>query len=264
MPPTSRPGMLEALRGNAARLGLDGATPWRPTPSAARSRTRPSTSCFGHAVLHHLPDLDQAFREFKRVLRPGGTFVFAGEPSRHGDRIARVPEARRAIALAPVWRALMRARPRGHDAGPRRRAPRPRGTRWSRSSTSTRSTPAELRGLAARAAGWTDVRVRGEELLANWFGWANRTLEATAEPDDVPVGVAPVRLPRLPCAPAGRPRVLEPRLPPAIFYNLMISAARRHTGHEGILLRRRGARLLGRVPRQRRRRHPRAGRRPRP
>mgnify|MGYP003289957297 CR=1 FL=1 len=24
-----------------------------------------------------------------------------------------------------------------------------------------------------------DVRVRGEELLANWFGWANRALEAT-------------------------------------------------------------------------------------
>ena len=28
--------------------------------------------------------------------------------------------------------------------------------------------------------------MRGEELLANWFGWTNRTLEATAEPDDVP------------------------------------------------------------------------------
>ena len=26
----------------------------------------------------------------------------------------------------------------------------------------------------------------GEELLANWFGWANRTLEATADPNDVP------------------------------------------------------------------------------
>ena len=26
----------------------------------------------------------------------------------------------------------------------------------------------------------------GEELLANWFGWTNRTLEATADPDEVP------------------------------------------------------------------------------
>ena len=30
--------------------------------------------------------------------------------------------------------------------------------------------------------------MRGEELLANWFGWANRALEATADPDTVPWG----------------------------------------------------------------------------
>ena len=35
----------------------------------------------GHAVLHHIPDLDQAFREILRVLKPGGRFVFAGEPT---------------------------------------------------------------------------------------------------------------------------------------------------------------------------------------
>jgi len=40
---------------------------------------------------------------------------------------------------------------------------------------------------ATRAAGFTDVRVRGEELLANWFGWFNRALEASADPADVPM-----------------------------------------------------------------------------
>ena len=39
---------------------------------------------------------------------------------------------------------------------------------------------ARLRG----APGLDGVKVRGEELLANWFGWANRTLEATADPED--------------------------------------------------------------------------------
>ena len=77
---------------------------------------------------------------------------------------------------------------------------------------------------AAKAAGFADVRVTGEELLANWFGWANRTLEATAEPDDVPWAwrqyayrgyLALQELDR---------RLLESRLPPAIFYNLMIAA----------------------------------------
>ncbi len=68
------------------------------------------------------------------------------------------------------------------------------------------------------------MRVSGEELLANWFGWVNRTLEATAEPEQVPLAwrlyayhgyLLLQRLDR---------RLLERRLPPAIFYNLMLSA----------------------------------------
>ncbi len=45
--------------------------------------------------------------------------------------------------------------------------------------------PGELARLAGDA-GLIDVRVSGEELLANWFGWTNRTLEPIAEPDEVP------------------------------------------------------------------------------
>ena len=67
--------------------------------------------------------------------------------------------------------------------------------------------------------------MRGEELLANWFGWFNRTLEATADPDDIPWALDPVRLPRLPrCCRRSTARLLEPRLPPAVFYNLILSA----------------------------------------
>ena len=38
-----------------------------------------------------------------------------------------------------------------------------------------------------QGAGFTDTRVQGEELLANWFGWFNRTLEASAHHDDIPM-----------------------------------------------------------------------------
>src|SRR3954470_12397202 len=103
------PGMLETLRGNAQRLGLSGlvetvAADGERLPFADES----FDLVFGHAVLHHLPDLDQAFSEFKRVLKPGGMLVFAGEPSRHGDRIAAYPK-RAAMRAAPAWRRLMGA-----------------------------------------------------------------------------------------------------------------------------------------------------------
>ena len=99
------PGMVEALEHNAERLGLE-----VEALIADAERLPFEDESFdivvGHAVLHHLPDLEQAFSEFHRVLKPGGTIVFAGEPSRVGDRIAGVPK-RAATAVAPLWRAAL-------------------------------------------------------------------------------------------------------------------------------------------------------------
>src|SRR5439155_23886695 len=103
------PGMLASLEANADELGLEVET----VAGDAEGLTLPDESfdlVFGHAVLHHLPDLERAFAEFHRVLRPGGTLVFAGEPSRYGDRLASVPK-RGAMALAPAWRCALRAAP---------------------------------------------------------------------------------------------------------------------------------------------------------
>jgi hypothetical protein len=79
---------------------------------------------------------------------------------------------------------------------------------------------------AARAGGFEDVTVRGEELLANWFGWANRTLEATADPDEVPWAWKQYAYRGYLAFQAVDRALLEGRLPPAIFYNLMLSARR--------------------------------------
>jgi hypothetical protein len=68
--------------------------------------------------------------------------------------------------------------------------------------------------------------VRGEELLANWFGWANRTLESTADPDDVPWLWRQYAFRGYLALQAVDRVLLEGRLPPAIFYNLIVAGRR--------------------------------------
>jgi hypothetical protein len=86
--------------------------------------------------------------------------------------------------------------------------------------------PAEL-ARAAGAAGLENVRVGGEELLANWFGWTNRTLEASAHPDQVPWAWRLYAYRGYLLLQELDRRLLEPRLPAALFYNLMLSARKR-------------------------------------
>jgi ubiquinone/menaquinone biosynthesis C-methylase UbiE len=173
---------------------------------------------FGHAVLHHLPDLDAAFGEFRRVLRPGGALVFCGEPSRYGDRLAALPK-QVARSAAPMWRRAMGAGPRLEPESPDARAEH----LLEHVVDVHAFTPGELRELARRA-GFDSVRVAGEELVAGWFGWANRTLESTAEPRQIPALWFQYAYRGYRALKAIDRRLLEPRLPPALFYNLLLSA----------------------------------------
>jgi SAM-dependent methyltransferase len=213
------PGMLRALESNARELRLDVET--RACDAEALPFGDGSFDLvLGHAVLHHIPDLGRAFCEFRRVLRPGGAVLFAGEPSRYGDRLANVPK-RAAAAVAPLWRTLMRAGParNGHaDGGAENHE--------LEGVVDVHAFTPDTLARVARAAGFDDVRVRGEELLANWFGWANRALEATADPDEVPWAWKVYAFRGYLALQEVDRRLLEPRLPPAVFYNLMLAGRR--------------------------------------
>ncbi len=227
------PGMLETLRGNASRLGLSVETV--ATDAEALPFDDESFDLvLGHAILHHIPDLDRAFAEFLRVLRPGGTVVFAGEPSRVGDRLAQVPK-RGAAFVAPVWRRAIGARPAGAAAAAESAGANGNGNGAGGHDTHAADhalerfvdihafAPGDL-ASHARGAGFSDVRVSGEELVANWFGWTNRVLEATAEPNDVPWGWRQYAYRGYLALQKLDERLLEGRLPAAIFYNLLLSA----------------------------------------
>jgi ubiquinone/menaquinone biosynthesis C-methylase UbiE len=210
-------GMLDELAATAGRLGIGVET----VCSDAERLPFPDDSfdlVFGHAILHHIPDLDTAFSEFRRVLRPGGRVAFCGEPSQHGDRLAWLPK-RAAMTVAPWWRRMLGV-----------------GTRIDGFSEVEAVehglehvvdvhafTPGELEAFARRA-GFEGVRVSGEELVAGWFGWANRTLESTAESNQIPRIWFQYAYRGYRALKALDDHVLEPALPPAIFYNLLISA----------------------------------------
>ena len=211
------PGMLKSLASTAKDLGIK----VRTVVTDAENLPFPDESfdvVLGHAVLHHIPDLDKAFSEFFRVLKPGGMIVFCGEPSRYGDRLAAVPK-RTGFFVAPAWRRLVGADALTHTA-----------EEMADDEHSLEPevdvhafVPADLRAIPPRS-GFEHTRVRGEELVANVWGWGMRSMESSAAPDSIPwrwrnfayksyLGLQKVDN-----------RLLEPYLPAELFYNLLLSA----------------------------------------
>jgi ubiquinone/menaquinone biosynthesis C-methylase UbiE len=208
-------GMLNRLAATATGLGLEVETA-QTEAEELPFEDESFDLVFGHAVLHHIPDLDRAFAEFRRVLRPGGAIAFAGEPSRYGDRLAALPK-QAGLLVAPVWRRLVRAKPRAVAE-----AEQSEGHSLEGEVDVHAFAPADLRRLL-QYAGFEDRHVGGEELLANAWGWGLRTVEASAEPESVSWKWRNFAFRSYIALQKVDSRLLEPHLPAELFYNLLVS-----------------------------------------
>ena len=215
------PGMVEVATRNAAALGLD------VDGRVADAETIPMPDAsvdlvVGHAVLHHIPDVERAFREMLRVLKPGGRFVIAGEPTRIGDRYAR------RLGQATWWATTTLTR-----------VPALRGWRRPQTELDESSRAAALEAVVdqhvfeparlerwAHAAGAVDVSVVTEELTAAVFGWPVRTFEAAVPPEKLGMGWAMFAYRSWQRLAWLDSHVFSRVVPRALFYNALVTGVR--------------------------------------
>ena len=178
--------MVEVALRNAENLDL----PLEGRVADAESIPYPDESfdlVVGHAVLHHIPDMDVAMGEVLRVLRPGGRFVFAGEPTQQGDYVARKLSqatwevSRRITHLPPLREKWARADEELDESS--------RAAALEAVVDIHTFDPGELE-QTCRRAGAVEVETVTDELTASWFGWPVRTFEVAVNPEALGFGWA--------------------------------------------------------------------------
>jgi ubiquinone/menaquinone biosynthesis C-methylase UbiE len=171
-------GMAKVAERNGRSLGLD------VHGAVADAESLPFASAsidlvVGHAVLHHVPNLDALFSEVLRVLKPGGRFVFCGEPTEKGDVIARHLSRLTWWASTRISALPLFAHKWAKTAEELRVSSREQALE---SVVDIHTFDPDALARFALRSGAVDVRTVTEELSASWFGWPVRTFEAAVRP----------------------------------------------------------------------------------
>jgi ubiquinone/menaquinone biosynthesis C-methylase UbiE len=211
------PGMVEVAQRNARSLGFE------VEGRVADAERLPYDDdtfdiVIGHAVLHHIPDVELALREVLRVLKPGGRFVFAGEPTRHGDYLARK------LSRLTWWATTNLTKLRLLSAWRRPQQELDESARAAalEAVVDLHTFPPGELAATAQKAGAADVRVATSELLASWFGWPVRTFECAVPRHKLGMRWASFAF-RGWMWLSAVDRVLEHAVPKGLFYNAEIT-----------------------------------------
>jgi ubiquinone/menaquinone biosynthesis C-methylase UbiE len=170
------PGMVAVCERNARNVGLRNLEGRAADAENLPYKTGTFDLVVGHAVLHHLPDVPAALADAYRVLKPGGSLVIAGEPTRAGhavNKLARRATATAFKALGRLRSGLVRDDEIRHDKDP--------AAALERHVDLHEFHPHMVRAWL-RDAGFEPVTIRTEEFASGFFGWSVRTVEALAAP----------------------------------------------------------------------------------
>ncbi|MEE8599762.1 class I SAM-dependent methyltransferase [Euzebya tangerina] len=213
--------MVKTCVANGRRLGIDVIG----EACEAESLPFPDNSfdlVMGHAFIHHVPDLETAFSEFHRVLKPGGRLIIAGEPTLLGDAIASHFKRLTRLGIKAAAATLGRER----VLATAHHAPEDAEAAALEAHVDLHIfTPVELERLAL-GCNFTEVETFTEELTANWFGWVTRTAEAMLAEGIVPDGYRLVAYRIWKSLFWLDNAVLTRLLPKDIFYNAILTAVR--------------------------------------
>lgn len=215
------PGMVKVALRNAGHLNLD------VDGRVADAETIPYEDntfdlVVGHAVLHHIPDVEQSLREVLRVLKPGGRFVFAGEPTTVGNFYAR-------WLGRLTWEATTRTTKLPFLSSWRK--PQEELDESSRAAALEAVVdlhtfdPTDLENIAV-SAGAVDVQARTEEFAAALLGWPVRTFEAAVPADKLGWNWAKFAFGSWKTLSWLDEKVLTHVVPRGYFYNVMITGVK--------------------------------------
>ena len=173
------PGMVEVCLRNAQNVGIHNMKARTADAEALPFEDDFFDLVVGHAVLHHLPDVEASFKEAFRVLKPGGALVIAGEPTRLGFKVVGLAKRATAEAFKLIGKPLNLLKSKEE--------------REHQDAEAALEAHVDLHEFHprmveqwARDAGFTPVRTRTEEFLSGIFGWSMRTIEAMARPGVLP------------------------------------------------------------------------------